>query len=173
MVDSEAILRRLGEIEARAAKATPGPWIWEGYSAGWGIVYAKVLRKAAGRYQICDFATRDDAAFIACARESVSWLCETVRRLVAENAAMREALEVIMQTANKLGVYEVAEDALGADAGRDLLDRLRKLEAVAKAAREYLHDIDAPILNQPTIYQYEPGEDKSWRLRKALAALEK
>ena len=73
-------------------------------------------------------------------------------------------------------MQEVAKDKarriLQSNAGRTLLERLHKLEAVAKAAREYLHDFDALVRDEPTIYRYEPGEDKTWRLRKALAALE-
>ena len=86
---TKEILKRIEEIEARAKKATPGPWIREDYSAGWSIIYAKVLKKGAPRYQICDFATRDDAEFIAGCREDTPWLCELVRRLLAVAEAAR------------------------------------------------------------------------------------
>jgi len=89
----EEILQRLEEIERRVNKATPGPWTWEDYSAGWSIVYARVLRKAAGKYQICDFAMHDDAEFIAGSREDTPWLCELARRLLAVAEAAREIAE--------------------------------------------------------------------------------
>jgi len=138
MADSEAILRRLGEIEARAEKATPGPWTWEEYSIGWGAVYARVLRKAAGKYQICDFATRDDAEFIACARESVPWLCQIVRQLVvllekqeAAAEAARELLKVLPDSANGED-WEWAWDQLYTDSQehvKEARERARKVLA--------------------------------------------
>lgn len=117
---------------------------------------------------------------------------QKTQELLAQCAAMREPLEwlasidecgdgfVVGNPMNEEHVKHcpecqailAARKALQSNTGRDLLDRLRRLEAVAKAAREYLHDIDAPILNQPTIYPYKSGEDKSWRLRQALAVLE-
>ena len=193
------LLERIEEIEARAAKATPGPWKLETH-----IVEpegsSQVIR-CGDRVDCWNNESCANAEFIAHAREDVPWLCETVRQLIArlgaveaQNAAMREALETFLMaydpswpgacpqecfdTSDGHGyeMQEVAKDKarriLQSNAGRDLLEHLHKLEAVAKAAREYLHDIDAPLRNEPTIYQYEPWEDKSWRLRQALAALE-
>ena len=85
----------------------------------------------------------------------------------APNGKAREGFEkIVPPLLDQIGKFD------SQDAGRKFMSRFHKLEAVAEAAREYLHDIDAPALNQPTAYQYESGEDKSWRLRKALAALE-
>jgi len=136
-VDSGGILQRLKEIEARAARATPGPWKWRDIWAGPPYIELEspegsVLYPRGGEES--DLEVREeDKMFIAHSREDVPWLCRVTRELLA---------------------------------------RFERLEAVAEAAREYLHDVDALVRNEPTIYQYEPGEDKTWRLRKALAALE-
>lgn len=198
-MNTSEILRRVKEIEARAERATPGPW---GTTSKCPIhdrclwiraIDGEKTNGVWGHFGL-DGATIDDMRFIAHAREDVPWLCQVVRQLVAQCAAMREALETFLMaydpswpgacpqecsnTSDGHGyeMQEIAKDeackALQSDVGRDPLDRLHKLEAVAKAAREYLHDIDAPLRDEPTIYQYEPWEDKSWRLRRALAALE-
>ena len=163
------LLERIEEIEARAAKATPGPW---GTTSKCPIHDRCLWIRAIdggktngvwGHFGL-DGATIDDMQFIAHARADIPWLCETVRQLVAQleeveaqNAAMREALETFLMaydpswpgacpqecfdTSDGHG-YEMQEIAkrkargiLQSDAGRDLLERLHKLEAVAKAAR--------------------------------------
>lgn len=182
---NEEILKRLEEIEARAEKATPGPWIWGDYSVGWSIMYARVLKRGAGRYQICDFATRDDAEFIAACREDKPWLCQVVRELFAQCAVMRgaaeEAIEEIIYWHEDMlseeermhprgsgwaRVYDKLKASVQPDAGRDLLDRLRKLEKVAEAARELVADLSSM-----------PSRPRDWsaswtQLERALAALE-
>lgn len=118
---AEEILKRLEEIEARAKKATPGPWTWEDYSVGWSIVYARVFRRAAGKYQICDFATRDDASFIACTREDIPLLCGLARKLLAVAEAARayvelgrefESVDEIKESAKRFWALEQALAAL-------------------------------------------------------------
>lgn len=218
----ESILKRLREIESRAEKATPGPWVHfypasRGAFAGeirregpvriaytaptgaivaerWGIAkvsepeyYNLFVESAHKVWKQAVECTRNDGEFIARAREDVPWMLQVVRELLAQCAAMREALEAALSEISEaldeqlcdaageratLPIERQMMKALQPDAGRDLLDRLHKLEKVAEAAREYLHDVDAFARDEPTIYQYEPGEDKTWRLRKALAALE-
>jgi len=186
-VNRERILRRVEEIERRANKATPGPW--EASPMGFPVAEDGMIVEGAGAevHPFADVAAKTgvigerrtgkqvvaDAEFIAHAREDVPWLCQVVQELIAQNAAMREALEVIMQTASKLGVYEVAEDALQADAGRDLLDRLRKLEAVAEAAKALLrHGLNDEEVSKQVLTPDSP-EGESWRqLLEALAALD-
>jgi len=78
-------------------------------------------------------------------------LLKQLEEIEAQCAAMREALEEIVRTESDekpdgtvLGylvhdayeMCEIARAALKYDAGRDFLDRLRKLEAVSEAARK-------------------------------------
>ena len=92
---TEEILRRLEEIEARAEKATPGPWHREyddlteeelieptgysGYGKGAANVYA-------------------DGDFIAACREDTPWLCQVVRQLVAR----LEKVEAVAEAAQEV-----------------------------------------------------------------------
>jgi len=145
------ILKRLKELEARAAKATPGPWKLQTH-----VVEpqgsSQVIR-CDDRIDFWNDESCANAKFIANAREDVPWLCQTIRRLVAQNAAMREALEEIVRTepdekpdGTVLGhlvhdayeMCEIANAALKYDAGRDFLDRLRKLESAARLALQAL-----------------------------------
>ena len=55
----------------------------------------------------------------------------------------------------------------------ELVQYVSGLEAVVKAAKEYIHDCDAVLRGEPTLYEYEPGEDPRWRLREALEHLDR
>jgi len=141
-VDSGEILQRIEEIETRVAGAIPGPWrvvlnqeedLYEIRTDGPGAtVHIATLIRA-------NWHTAD---FIACTREDVPWLCETVRQLVA---------------------------------------RLEKLEAVAKAARELLEFLPDSMngedwewaWNQLYADSQERVKEVRERARKALAGLEK
>jgi len=136
-MEPKAILQRLEEIERRANKATPGPWTWEDYSAGWSIVYARVLRKAAGKYQICDFAMHDDAEFIAGCRDDTSWLCELARKLLAIAEATRELLDFLPDNMNGED-WGWAWDQLYADS-QEQVKKVRERARKALAALENEH----------------------------------
>jgi len=155
---NKEILKRLEEIERRVTKATPGPWVYgESEREQWVkagdklVVYLEYYGKPDPEvYQ----QTKHDFEFVAHTREDVPWLRQIVRELLAQYAAMRRALERVI----RVGVGEmdasfshmtsedcsfceekdeIAKAALKeSDAGRDLLDRLRKLERVAEAARD-------------------------------------
>ena len=84
---NEKTLRRLKEIEERAAKATPGPWKTYKYIGVWPIKGPPPGDEGG------NFERQEDAEFIAHARMDVPWLCEVVRHLIAENATMRELLK--------------------------------------------------------------------------------
>ena len=191
---NKEILKRLEEIEARAEKATPGPWeAKSGYAesdngctligAGKPIAYFHKRISPGGT-----LLHRRDCEFAASAREDVPWLCKTVRQLVArleevetQCAAMREALKEISRTEQDekpdgtiLGylvhdAYEmcgIADAALRHEAGLVLLDRLRRLEVVAEAAQELVADL-SPMPSRPRDWS------ASWtQLKRALAALE-
>jgi len=164
--------------------------------------------------ELGDGSTDDYPAPETITEGEVRWLCRAVRQLVAqleqveaENAAMREALEQVI----KVGVGqteasfshmtsedcsyceekdEIVEAALAEnDAGRALLERLRRLEAVAEAAREiaecepYYRDYALSGNSDPRVCYYcgAPWEHKApqhkpgcplEKLRRTLAALE-
>jgi len=156
-MNSKEILCRIEEIEARATRATPGPWESDGVR-----VYSDHSNRKYNLVADCDLepAVRgadpqipQDPSFIANAREDIPWLCQTMRELTAQCAAMREALEEIVRTepdekpdGTVLGyqvhdvheMCEIANAALKHDAGRNLLDRFRKLESAARLALQAL-----------------------------------
>jgi len=79
----QEILRRLGKIEARARKATPGTWMWykeNGHIRRLDDVLdgLTVLMAEDGEILI----SGDDAEFIAHSREDVLWLCQLVKDLL-------------------------------------------------------------------------------------------
>ena len=186
-MNNQEILKRIEEIEARTKEATPGPWMveytWDRDGNEWPLIMAK---NKDGEKQL--ELTWENAEFIAHSREDVPWLCKTVRQFVAQLeeveaqcAAMREALKEISRTEQDekpdgtiLGylvhdAYEmcdIADAALRHEAGLGLRDRLRRLEAVAEAARELVADL-SPIPSRPRDWS------ASWaQLKRALAALE-
>jgi len=162
-MNNQEILKRLEEIEARTEKATPGPWrpdllLYEDLTVG--ITSSLTGQLVANCYAIGEIDPNINGEFIAHSREDVPWLCKTVRQLVArleeikaKNAAMREALEKISRTepdekpdGTTLGylvhdayeMCEIADAALKNDAGRELLDCLRKLKSAAQLALQAL-----------------------------------
>lgn len=93
---NQEILRRLEEIEARAAKATPGPWKWDeipedGTGRYWGLWSQnrwlsdpEVLGPYPEDEDCLSVEVRQaDADFIAACREDNPWLCQVVRELFA------------------------------------------------------------------------------------------
>ena len=102
----DEILRRLEEIESRAAKATPGPWEWMPYNTALRAGGAMVL--AGGRDGI--EVNNKNAEFIAHARTDIPWLCRTVRELLAQCAAMRQPPEEITSDAMKKEESHANED---------------------------------------------------------------
>jgi len=190
----EEIQRRLEEIEARAAKATPGPWRWIPHK---GDPYWRHELQGASRHV---GVWPEDADFIAACREDNPWLCQVVRELLAQYAAMREPLEwlasidecgdgfIVGDPVNEEHAKHcpecqailAARKALQSEAGRDLLDRLRKLERVAEAARELLEFLPDSMDGEnwewawDQLYADSQEQVKAVRERaqKALAALE-
>jgi len=82
---------RLRDIEERAKKATPGPWEWG--EAGHAIQAPS--RTVLDAHRRLSFLSRDDAAFIAGAREWVPWLLQQLAASRSEVEALRGALEVV------------------------------------------------------------------------------
>jgi len=93
---NQEILKRLEEIEARAAKATPGPWKWDeipedGAGRYWGLWSQnrwlsdpEVLGPYPEDEDCLSVEVRQaDADFIAACREDNPWLCQVVRELFA------------------------------------------------------------------------------------------
>lgn len=95
-------------------------------------------------------------------RDHAANLARQVEQLEAQCAVMREALEGLLYVAtsgtngkplttppklNEIGwadAIQYAKFALSVNAGRDLLERVQKLERVAEAAREFLELENAP-----------------------------
>jgi len=202
-MNSKEILKRIEEIEARTEKATPGPWIHT-CDAMTGVDPGMIRRTMEGpplaQVIYGSENVEADGEFIAHSREDIPQLCKVVRQLVAQLeeaeaqcAAMRRALERVIEvgvgqtdasfshmTSEDCALCEekdeIAEAALAEnDAGRAFFDRLRRLEAVAEAARK-LH---GAIYNEKNAYETWPDIMESQevceagnRLREALAALE-
>ena len=198
-MNNQEILKRLEEIEARAEKATPGPWEAKSDYAesdngctliGAGKSIAHFYKRISPGGTLLH---RRDCEFAASAREDVPWLCQIVRQLVArleeveaKNAAMRGALEEISRTEQDekpdgtiLGylahdAYEmcdIADAALRHEAGLELRDRLRRLEAVAEAAQEVVRG--SAVEKRSDGWERRCVWGPQWEhLLKALAALE-
>jgi len=151
-IKPEVILKRLEEIEARAKRATPGPWEIKHYKgrqgeAWWHSYYCRSSGKTVwgGLKRLTwdgeDPIPSDDLLFISNAREDVPWLCQVTRELLA---------------------------------------RLEQLEAVAKAARELLKFPPDSMNGEDwewawdQLYADSQEQVKAVRerARKALAALE-
>jgi len=195
---NEEILKRLEKIEARAARATPGPWVYgESEREQWVkagdklVVYLEYYGKPNPEvYQ----QTKHDFEFVARTREDVPWLCRVVRELIAQNAVMRGALERIetlpweaysqkngsmfgdgdwlrvrLQQGEK--ALKQAREVLRSDTGRALLNRLRHLEAVADAARK-VWDAASDEVKEDMWFEMPPDWEGWEELEKALAALE-
>ena len=86
-MNSKEILRRIEEIKARAAKATPGPWRADGQ-------FVRPVHDSP-QYVECGHLEKSwteetfaNAQFVAHARQDIPWLCRLVRKLltVAEAA---------------------------------------------------------------------------------------
>ena len=92
----------LVEIEARAAAATPGPWEWNGGQfedarLQWGdkfVLFAS-LYMPRGNWEAYVDVSDADMDFIAAARSDVPALVAEVRRLRAENDALRRELALL------------------------------------------------------------------------------
>lgn len=82
----------LGEISARVAESTPGPWTVEPEL----VKPAGVLHVASGWRGVASECDAADAAFIAHAREDVPWLLARVELAEKRIALMREALNTIV-----------------------------------------------------------------------------
>jgi len=101
-MDNQEILKQLKEIEARAARATPGPWKYvdEWYPAGPAIIPEK------GPGIISWFHENDlvpleqhwaNAKFVAAARTDVPWLCKLARELLGRLSKLESAAQVALQ----------------------------------------------------------------------------
>jgi len=115
-------------------------------------------------------------------------ILKRLAELESRCAAMREALEEIVRTepdekpdGTMLGylvhdayeMCEIANAALKCDAGRDLLDHLRKLEVVAEAARKVkVWDAASDEVKEDMWFEMPPDWEGWEELEKALAALE-
>jgi len=195
---NEEILKRLEEIEARAARATPGRWESQERQLVLFVGNDTKIVCQCHPWPITDEVweqAKTDMIFIAHSREDVPWLCQVARELLAQNAAMRAALERIEELLweaysqqgggilgegewLRTGLQEGEEalkhvmEVLGSDVGRDLLDRLHKLERVAEAAQEYLAARELYLTTGKLPDGFEEGDDPTWKLRKALSVLE-
>lgn len=92
-------MSRIDEIKARASDATPGPWVHipdkydPGSTVPWGDPPSGEPAgvKTTETSWIAQYVLSDrEAAFIACAREDIPWLCAEVERLEAENTRLNE-----------------------------------------------------------------------------------
>jgi len=99
-VDSGEILQRLEEIEARVARATPGPWESDGVR-----VYSDYSKCKYNLVADCDLELAIkgtepqlpwDPHFIAHAREDVPWLCQVTRELLARLKRLEEVAETAL-----------------------------------------------------------------------------
>jgi hypothetical protein len=166
-------------------KASPGPW----RPGDDGRIYCSKGYYVATIYKLLtpdgladDVATTNaNMQLIAEAREALPYWLERVRELEAQVAVMRDALLNINELGNcdKCGqtyvLYDTADakhKALSTTAGRELLERVKKLEAVAEAAQEFLDTISlaertgADVIMPPVQWQ------ALYKLREALAALD-
>lgn len=121
--------------------ATLGPWVVT--IDGYGKVVG-VMPDIEAVHDGCIFVAKnsdrprfkEDCKFIAESREALPYWLQRVKELEAQAVVMREALEwVDMYTRRWTGRSEVPKltEALSSSAGRDLLERIRKLEAAAVA----------------------------------------
>jgi len=106
----EKILRRLEEIETRAAKATPGPWElkWYGNPRGWGSWEHFYFLRARGktRWGLSCITLEskspvplEDLDFVAHARTDVPLLCRLVRELLQ---VIDEVPEIAIQVLDEI-----------------------------------------------------------------------
>jgi len=101
-MNSKEVLNRLEEIEARAGKATQGPWTYgESEREQWVeaddglIVYLEHYSKPDPTVHE---QAKYDFDFIAHSRMDVPWLCELTRKLFAVAEAAREFVDVFWKT---------------------------------------------------------------------------
>jgi len=87
---NEEIQRRLKEIEARAGKATPGPWSVYHSLNGWHVMLP-------GSDRPRPFPTRETAEFMASAREDVPWLTELARELLDHLSKLEAAAQLALE----------------------------------------------------------------------------
>jgi len=129
---SQEILKRVEEIEARAAKATPGPWKWIRYEED---PYWHRELQGASRHVIevgpALGVWPEDADFIARSREDTPWLCKVVRHLFAQFAATLERLRKL-ESAARLALQALTEGMADVPAERD--ERCAGLRVEAKRA---------------------------------------
>lgn len=85
---------RLKEIKARCEAATPGPWE-VGYSSLGGMTVVNVRGSEFPCWKTQIY--KDDAEFIAHARQDVPWLVAEVERLRAELAVGRAIIKGIFE----------------------------------------------------------------------------
>lgn len=96
--DMQQLEQRLDAIEARAEKATPGPWAWYGAD-----VVSNAPRFVSQR--VAQLESRNEmvpnAEFIAHARTDIPDLCQAARRLIALERGLRELVADYRETATK------------------------------------------------------------------------
>lgn len=93
----------LKAIEARAAAATPGPWVIDGYDAGQNRhkLLMNCVDQTADNWQWVAWlglGTPQNAEFIAAARTDVPALCAALREARDENAVAKMCAETIAKT---------------------------------------------------------------------------
>jgi hypothetical protein len=126
-------------IEARAAAATPGPWIWDRSSDDWNHVLA--LRDCDAREADVLLCTGDgerawgiitpaDADFIAAARADVPSLVAEVRRVVAQRDRLAAAAEALQEHRRSVANHPDPETRLSLT-----IVVLNELEDAAREAR--------------------------------------
>jgi len=127
-------------------KATPGPWdTHDGDIFDDGL---RVFEESDGG-TVASQLYEEDAQFIAEAREALPYWLTKYRELEKESAAIREAVKYLLPylqrdfpwCENQCRAFRVEQQALSSTAGKALLDRLAKAEAVVEAAKDTCEEL--------------------------------
>ena len=134
--------KRLEEIEARAEKATKGPWEAQipAMTGEWPKAKVRGL-KIVGRLYGFAMVPTDDAEFVANSRQDIPWLCEQLR-----------------EKAEKLAEYEqVQRDGYAPPPPDDVIwDLQHRISSMLKKPKEQL----AEELNEPLCESRRPWREE-------------
>ena len=121
-------MRKIDEIRARCAEATPGPWNYDERIGGVAVYYGnrvncivdsegRRLYYKNGHFDkktgwTIDAQSCHDAHFVAHSREDIPWLLAEVERLQAENAALERERDALLQAVESMTsiIREAAAD---------------------------------------------------------------
>jgi hypothetical protein len=119
----EQTKRLVEEAEARASKATPGPWAQDNDTA---VLHGD----PSDGEEVCAYCAYDDATFIAHARADIPDLCAKVRELDAKASEPRQRpskKDIALLILRSIGPNPAEFMALGPDAFRDLATKIDAL----------------------------------------------